>query len=92
MTAPWTPPTLRAEPCEVVITPQQANVLSGMACGHTNRQIARKLGLSEWTVKTHVHRLYAALGSRDRAHAVALVLSGQVQVQVMTNPYRRKAA
>jgi DNA-binding NarL/FixJ family response regulator len=92
VTAPWTPPTLRAEPCEVVITPQQANVLSGICCGHTNRQIGTRLRISEHTVKCHVRALYAALGSRDRAHAVALVLSGQVQVQVLTNPYRRKAA
>ena len=92
MTSPWVPPVLRGEPCEVVITPQQANVLSGIACGHTNRQIARKLGIAENTVKIHVRRLYALLSARDRAHAVALVLSGQVQVQVLTNPYRRKAA
>lgn len=87
---PWTPPVLRDEPWEVVITPQQANVLSGMACGHTNRQIATRLGISEDTVKTHVRRLYTSLAARDRAHAVALVLSGQAQVYVQ--PPRRKAA
>src|SRR5207253_244299 len=68
MTSPWVPPVLRGEPCEVVITPQQANVLSGIACGHTNRQIARKLGIAENTVKIHVRRLYALLSARDRAH------------------------
>ena len=81
MTA-WTPPRLRADVLTVEITPQQANVLSGMCCGHTNQQIARRMDLSIWTVKTYAARLYAALDARDRAHAVALVLSGQVSVVV----------
>lgn len=82
MTAPWTPPVLRTEPVEVVITPQQANVLSGLCCGHTYEQIGRRIGVARNTVLTHVKCLYLALGARNAAHAVALTCSGQVRAVV----------
>ena len=45
-----------------------------MGLGHTNREIGRKLSLSEDIVKTRSRTIFGKLGARDRAHAVALGL------------------
>ena len=54
-----------------VLTPRLADVLHGIANGHTNKAIGDDLNLSPLTVKTHLYHLYKALGVADRAHAVA---------------------
>ncbi len=46
-------------------------MLALIAEGLSNREIAEQLYLSEATVKTHVNRIFAKTGSRDRAQAVA---------------------
>jgi ATP/maltotriose-dependent transcriptional regulator MalT len=53
------------------LSDRELQVLIGMAGGSPNAQIGRELHLSEDTVKTYARRLYANLGVRDRAHAVA---------------------
>jgi hypothetical protein len=45
-------------------------VLRLIADGRSNREIARALFVSEATVKTHVNRIFAKTGSRDRAQAI----------------------
>jgi DNA-binding NarL/FixJ family response regulator len=52
------------------LTPREAEVLRLIAAGQSNREIARSLFLSEATVKTHVNRIFAKTGSRDRAQAI----------------------
>ena len=52
------------------LTPRESEVLRLIAAGKSNREIARALFVSEATVKTHVNRIFAKTGSRDRAHAV----------------------
>jgi two-component system, NarL family, response regulator LiaR len=51
------------------LTPRELEVLAGIACGQTNREIAGALHLGEETVKTHVSRLLAKLGVADRTGA-----------------------
>lgn len=46
-------------------------VLELLAEGHDNKEIARRLGLGESTVKTYLRRIYAKLGVHSRQAAVA---------------------
>jgi DNA-binding NarL/FixJ family response regulator len=52
------------------LTPRESDVLRLIAEGKSNREIARALFVSEATVKTHVNRIFAKTGSRDRTQAM----------------------
>jgi DNA-binding NarL/FixJ family response regulator len=67
LSAPAAPPPALAE-----LTPREAEVLILVAGGLSNGEIAEELVLSNATVKTHVKRILAKLGVRDRVQAVVL--------------------
>ena len=52
------------------LTIREAEVLSLLASGLSNTEIAQRLYLSHATVKTHINRIFAKTGVRDRAQAV----------------------
>ena len=53
------------------LSPREVEVLKLVAEGDTNQVAARKLLVSETTIKTHLLHIYTKLGVRDRASAVA---------------------
>ncbi|MFK4543935.1 DNA-binding NarL/FixJ family response regulator [Streptomyces tendae] len=54
------------------LTDRETEILRVMGQGWTNTEIAERLHLAESTVKTHVGRILAKTGSRDRVQAVIL--------------------
>jgi DNA-binding NarL/FixJ family response regulator len=53
------------------LTPREVQVLTEIAAGLSNSEIAAKLFISDTTVKTHVNHLLVKTGMRDRAQLVA---------------------
>jgi DNA-binding NarL/FixJ family response regulator len=52
------------------LTPREAEVLTLIAQGKSNREIAAELFVSEATVKTHINHVFSKIDARDRAQAV----------------------
>ena len=57
------------------LTPQQFRVLSQVADGLLNKQIADKLGIQERTIKAHLSLIFQKLGVRNRTQASVMLRS-----------------
>jgi DNA-binding NarL/FixJ family response regulator len=53
------------------LTKREREVLTGLRRGHTDKTLAAMLGISSWTVHTHMKSLFDKLGVHTRAEAVA---------------------
>lgn len=60
------------------LSDRELEVLTLMARGHTNKDIARELWLGESTVKTHVSHVLRKLGASDRTSAVLTALRARL--------------
>jgi len=49
-----------------ILTPREIEIMSHVAAGLSNREIAEKIGLREGTVKIHLHHIYRKLGIDSR--------------------------
>ena len=68
--APAPPESCRPVPPDG-LTQREVEILALIASGLTNPEIAGRLYLSNHTVKTHINRIFAKTGSRDRAAAIS---------------------
>jgi DNA-binding NarL/FixJ family response regulator len=68
--APGPPGPAATAPLPDGLTQREAEILGMIARGMTNPEIAAQLYLSNHTVKTHISRIFAKTGSRDRAAAI----------------------
>ena len=55
-----------------LVSPRQAQILSGLREGKSNEEIGRLLGISALTVKNHLQRLYKTMGVNNRTQAALL--------------------
>jgi DNA-binding CsgD family transcriptional regulator len=60
------------------LTRRQNELLCLLAAGHTNTQIARRLGISEGTVRTHLENNYQKLGVSSRTAAVTRAFADRI--------------
>jgi len=58
------------------LTKRETEILTYVAEGNSNKEIARILTISEQTIKNHVSAILRKLNANDRAHAVTLALRG----------------
>jgi DNA-binding NarL/FixJ family response regulator len=64
--SPAAPSSANIEP----LTPRETQIARLVADGYVNKEIASKLSISEWTVSTHMRRIFAKLGVETRAAMV----------------------
>lgn len=59
----------KSSPREKFLSSREREVLDGLLSGHSNRQIADRIGLSEVTIKYHLKSLQSKPGASNRTHA-----------------------
>lgn len=59
---------------QIVLTEREVEVLSFVARGLANKDIAHHLGTASGTIKMHVQNILTKLGASDRTHAVTIAL------------------
>jgi DNA-binding CsgD family transcriptional regulator len=61
------------------LTARELQIAALVAMGHSNKQIHRELGISEWTVCSHLRRIFIKLGVDSRAAMVFLCANLLIQ-------------
>lgn len=57
-----------------LLSEREKDILTDIAKGYEDKQIARHYNLSTRTVSTHLSKIYAKMGVNNRAHAVAVFM------------------
>jgi DNA-binding NarL/FixJ family response regulator len=70
-----------ADDAFATLTPQEERILDMIGEGHTNRQIAEQLSLSEKTVKNYVSQVYSKLHVERRSQAATLAAERRLRKQ-----------
>ncbi|MFY0562797.1 helix-turn-helix domain-containing protein [Archangium lansingense] len=66
-----TPPDRPVSPAAMSLTERELQIVSLVADGRGNKEIAGTLSISVWTVSTHLRRIFAKLGVKTRAAMVS---------------------
>lgn len=74
----------RHTPVLASLTPREREILTLIAQGHSNREIAKLLYVSESTVKNHISSIYKKVGLNGRSRLVLLAIqNGLVTPEVV---------
>lgn len=60
------------------VTEREKEILSSLCKGYSDSEIAKELGISVYTVKTHIHNLLQRFGLRDRTQLVLFALKEKI--------------
>jgi len=63
-----TPPCIRCQPCQ--LTPRESNICSLVAAGYGDKRIAEEMGVSYWTVRTHIAHAFKKCQVSNRVELV----------------------
>jgi DNA-binding NarL/FixJ family response regulator len=66
--------SLAAHVTDDALSGREVEVLREVADGNANKGVARRLGISEETVKAHMKNILSKLGANDRTHAVTIAI------------------
>ncbi|MEV4875753.1 response regulator transcription factor [Streptomyces cyaneofuscatus] len=77
-TTPGDTPATASDPRITALTDREREILTVIGQGWSNTEIAARFHLAESTVKTHVTRILAKTGSRDRVQAVILAYDSRL--------------
>lgn len=66
----WSPPGVTPLPDDTGLTARESEIVRMIADGLRNKEIAAQLGISEGTVKVHLHRIYEKLGVDGRVELI----------------------
>ena len=72
------PPAPKEQPPPTDLTERELEVLTAVARGDRNKEIARALGVTERTVKAHLTNIYNKLGVDSRAAAVSVAIQREI--------------
>ena len=72
------PPAPKEQPPPTDLTERELEVLTAVARGERNKEIARTLGVTERTVKAHLTNIYNKLGVDSRAAAVSVAIQREI--------------
>ncbi|MCB8925461.1 MAG: response regulator transcription factor [Ardenticatenaceae bacterium] len=72
------PPAPKEQPPPTDLTERELEVLTAVARGDRNKEIARTLGVTERTVKAHLTNIYNKLGVDSRAAAVSVAIQREI--------------
>lgn len=77
----------RVTPVRVSLSPREREIARMVANGQTNHAIAEVLGISAWTVSTHLRRVFSKLQVNSRAAMVAAVLGAEAWHSLEPSPH-----
>lgn len=87
VTAVYGPPEAAPPP---TLTRRQVDILELVRLGMANREISRRLGLSEGTVRKHLEHVYARLGVLNRTEAVSAYFDASTPTAAPSRPAGRR--
>jgi two-component system NarL family response regulator len=79
-------------PGEARLTRRETEILELLAAGHSNREISKRLFLSEKTVKAHLATVFRKLGVNNRTQAAMMAVSRQPPPEPNQKPADRRPA